>query len=122
MGRLLELALRCAGQLHAALLLSDGPGFAERRVSGDVCDRPTGNGVGGICIADIHELCCLTKANDTSAYYGPHLHAAMKCLRAGFMDNAISWMVRDIGEADCGPECYPQPGSLVDRGDWIEFQ
>lgn len=33
-------------------------------------------------------------------YYGPHLHAALKCLNAGYPKNATSWMERDLGELD----------------------
>jgi hypothetical protein len=32
-------------------------------------------------------------------YYGPHLHAALICLRGGYPENAASWMFMDLGEA-----------------------
>ena len=47
----------------------------------------------------------------TRYYYGPHLHAALKCLRAGYRKNAVSWMQRD-GER-FGPY-QPDPDSLED--------
>jgi len=31
-------------------------------------------------------------------YAGFHLDAALKCLKAGYPENAASWMNRDIGE------------------------
>lgn len=71
-------------------------------------------------VANIDELCDITNRNGTRAYTIFHLHAALTCLRAGREDNAISWMIRDIGE-ERGPEEYPQPGTLVDHGDWIEY-
>lgn len=44
-------------------------------------------------------------------YNGPHLHAALKCLREGYTANAASWMNRDIGEVQ--PELkYAHPDSL----------
>ena len=32
-------------------------------------------------------------------YYGPHLCRALTCLRAGYPENAASWMARDIAES-----------------------
>lgn len=45
-------------------------------------------------------------------YYGPHIHAALICLRAGNREGAASWMARDIGERDDDPSWYPDPDSL----------
>jgi len=45
-------------------------------------------------------------------YYGPHLHAALKCMRAGRNDNAVTWMWRDIGEVEDDPGQYPDPDTL----------
>lgn len=44
-------------------------------------------------------------------YNGFHLHSALQCLRAGYEGNAISWMVRDLGEV-VGEDEYPVPGTL----------
>lgn len=49
-----------------------------------------------------------------SLYYGPHLQRALTCLRAGYPENAVSWMRRDFGEAD---QCVcPDPASLREVG------
>ena len=53
-------------------------------------------------------------------YYGPHLHAALTCLRAGYPENAASWMERDIGEI-YGPEEYPVPSTLREADGGIEY-
>jgi hypothetical protein len=46
------------------------------------------------------------------AYYGPHLHAAVKCLMAGRPDNAASWIERDLGEMGFSANDYPATNSL----------
>jgi hypothetical protein len=45
-----------------------------------------------------------------SFYHGPHLYAALKCLRAGYEDNAASWMWRD--KAENGSSFHPVAGTL----------
>lgn len=45
-------------------------------------------------------------------YYGPHLHAALKCMDAGRPDNAVTWMWRDIGETTDDMGEYPDEDSL----------
>ncbi len=44
-------------------------------------------------------------------YYGPHLCRVLACVRAGYLENAASWMERDIGEYG-EPADYPVPDSL----------
>ena len=43
-------------------------------------------------------------------YYLPHTHAAMTCLKAGYRENAASWMEKDFGEQ--GDETKVDPASL----------
>lgn len=73
-------------------------------------------------IINIDELCDITIRNSSSAYYGPHLHHALKCLRAGYEANARSWMDRDVGEQSGDVGDLPMPGTLIDHGDWIEYR
>ena len=54
------------------------------------------------------------------SHYEPHFHHVLKCLEAGRADNAVSWMVRDLGE--CGDLCLPRASSLKLNGNWIEFE
>lgn len=49
-------------------------------------------------------------------YNGPHLHAALKCLAAGYPENAISWMERDLGEVGPIPEIEPSSLRVVSLG------
>lgn len=44
-------------------------------------------------------------------YHGLHQHAALKCLRGGYPENAISWMTMDEGINMSDP---PDPASLVE--------
>lgn len=61
-------------------------------------------------------------------YYGPHLHHALACLRAGHRYNAVSWMHRDIGELTDDRGQFPVADSLRESfvldgyGPWIEYE
>ena len=45
-------------------------------------------------------------------YYGPHCFRAIACLQAGYPENAVSWMWRDIGEYRDDPGEQPDHKSL----------
>lgn len=53
-----------------------------------------------------------------NTYSGPHLHRALACLRAGYPENAVSWMWRDIGEESEG---YPSYQTLKEVDGGIEY-
>lgn len=56
----------------------------------------------------------------TRIYRGPHLHHAVSCLRAGYPENAASWIRRDIGEVD-DPSAYPSVESPKEVDQGIEY-